>query len=121
MLETVHRRRWLQQIWALPSALVLILCVAADAASQEGQGIRATNGTFDLDRALVHDSTVFEPFVVTETRLLSEALADGVVNEGSPLMIMEHEAGTLGFLMEQLAYHHVAQGEMAGEPWMVTF
>ena len=120
MLETVRRRRSLQQIWALPSALVLILCVAADAASQEGQSIRA-NSTFDLDRALVYDSTIFEPFVVTETRLLSEALADGVVNEGSPLMIMEHEAGTLGFLMEQLAYHHIAQGEMAGEPWMVTF
>ena len=34
---------------------------------------------------------------------------------------MEHHAGRLAFVMDQLAYHHVAQGELRGEPWMVSF
>ena len=28
---------------------------------------------------------------------------------------------TLVLVSSQMAYHHVAQGEMEGEPWMVTF
>jgi hypothetical protein len=34
---------------------------------------------------------------------------------------MDHPAGRLAFLTDQMAYHHVAQGEMNGEPWMVSF
>jgi hypothetical protein len=34
---------------------------------------------------------------------------------------MEHDAGALALLTQQMSYHHLAQGEMAGEPWMVSF
>jgi hypothetical protein len=34
---------------------------------------------------------------------------------------MEHPAGLLAFLTDQMVYHHVAQGETNGEPWMVSF
>jgi hypothetical protein len=35
---------------------------------------------------------------------------------------MDHpEAGRLALVTDQMAYHHVAQGEIAGEPWMVSF
>lgn len=37
--------------------------------------------------------------------------------------MLAFEAGgrTLALVSSQMSYHHVAQGEMAGEPWMVTF
>lgn len=81
----------------------------------------SSDGSFDISRAWISDSTIFEPFHVTETRPLREALADGAVHEDTPLLVMEHEAGKLALLTEQMAYHHIAQGKMAGEPWMVSF
>jgi hypothetical protein len=31
------------------------------------------------------------------------------------------QGNTLVLVSSQMSYHHVAQGEMEGEPWMVTF
>ena len=76
---------------------------------------------FDISRAWLRDTTMFEPFRVTETRPLRDALADGEIGEDTPLLVVEHDAGKLALLTTQMAYHHVAQGEMAGEPWMVSF
>ncbi len=78
---------------------------------------------FDADRAFIADETIFEPFRVTDedTRPLREALRQGVLAPDSWLLIMEHEAGRLATVMDQLAYHHVAQGEIRGVPWMVSF
>ncbi len=76
---------------------------------------------FDVDRAEIIDSTIFLPFYVTDTQPLRDALSEEVINEDAPLLVMEHEAGTLALSMDQMTYHHVAQGEIAGEPWMVSF
>ncbi len=73
------------------------------------------------DRAFVLDSTTYKPFYVTQTRPLQQALDDGMLNAATPLLVMQHSAGTLAFAVDQLAYHHIAQGEIAGEPWMVSF
>jgi hypothetical protein len=67
------------------------------------------------------DTTRFQPFNVSETRALREALDDEAVHEDTPLLVLEQATGTLALLVEQMAYHHVAQGVMAGEPWMVSF
>lgn len=77
--------------------------------------------TFDIDRAYVIDTLAFQPFYVTETRLLRDALRDRTIHRGTPLLVMEHEGGTLAVLTEQMAYHHIAQGDIDGEPWMVSF
>ena len=82
---------------------------------------QVTAETFDLERAWFSDEVMFVPFQVEETRLLIDALADGTVEMETALLVFEHEIGTLAFLTQQLAYHHIAQGEMAGEPWMVSF
>ncbi len=76
---------------------------------------------FDIARARVGAGSRFEPFQVRETRLLSDALAAGVVESDTRLLVMEHAAGRLALLTDQMAYHHVAQGDIAGEPWMVSF
>ena len=36
-------------------------------------------------------------------------------------MVMDHGPEPLALVMDQMAYHHVAQGDMMGEPWMVSF
>ncbi len=76
---------------------------------------------FAIARARVGAGSRFEPFRVRETRLLSDALAAGVVESDTRLLVMEHAAGRLALLTDQMAYHHVAQGDIAGEPWMVSF
>ncbi|NIR44186.1 MAG: hypothetical protein GWN99_08690 [Gemmatimonadetes bacterium] len=81
----------------------------------------AESGGFEPDRALLSDTTRWRPFDVSETQPLAEALAEGQIHDDTPLLVFEGPAGPVALLVEQMAYHHVAQGEMAGEPWMVSF
>ncbi len=76
---------------------------------------------FDINRARVGAGSRFEPFRVSQTQSLRQALVAGVVESGTRLLVMEHAAGRLALLTDQMAYHHVAQGDIAGEPWMVSF
>ncbi len=76
---------------------------------------------FDASRAILSDAPMFDPFHVTATQRLSDALRDRVVEGETPLLVVERGGRTLGVLTMQMAYHHVAQGTLAGEPWMVAF
>ena len=76
---------------------------------------------FDHSRAILRDSAMFEPFYVEETIPLKEALANGTLRKDTPLALLHNEAGPLTLVMSQLMYHHLAQGEMEGEPWLVSF
>jgi hypothetical protein len=93
---------------------VIALIVTAPLRAQEP-------AAFDLDRVLLYDMTRFLPFNVSETRTLRDALDDGTIHDDTPLLVLEGRSGALALLVEQMAYHHVAQGELAGEPWMVSF
>ena len=76
---------------------------------------------FDHNRAILRDSGNFEPFYVEETIPLKEALDNGTLQKDTPLALLHNEAGPLTLVMSQLMYHHLAQGEMEGEPWLVSF
>ena len=76
---------------------------------------------FDPSRAILHETSMFQPFYVTETVPLRQALEDGTLEKNTPLALMDHPDGQLTLVMSQLMYHHLAQGEMNGEPWMVSF
>ena len=78
-------------------------------------------GEFDLDRALIMDQVPFEPFRVTDTRSLRAALDNGDIDKETRLLVMEHSTGSLALVVDQMAYHHVAQGDINGEAWMVSF
>ncbi len=99
----------------IPLALAGVALMTGLASAQ------ATADNFDVDRAFLGDETMFVPFEVTETRPLADVLEDGTLSGGTALLVFDHEMGKLAFVTQQLAYHHVAQGEMAGEPWMVSF
>ncbi len=78
-------------------------------------------GPFDIERASISDSSRFYPFYVETTRPLKDAVRDGAVHEATPLIILDHTAGRLALSTEQMAFHHIAQGDIKGQPWMVSF
>jgi hypothetical protein len=83
--------------------------------------IEAGSDEFEADRAILLDSTVYVRFDVKDTRSLREALDEGLVQAQTRVLIMEHPRGRLALVTDQMAYHHTAQGEIDGEPWMVSF
>ena len=76
---------------------------------------------FDKRRALLLHRDIFDPYHVTTTSLLRNALSRADLSENAPVMVVERGAATLVLLTQQLLYHHVAQGKLAGAPWMVSF
>lgn len=75
---------------------------------------------FDSRRATLRDRNIFPPFHVKETVPLKEALKSDGVREDMHLLVIKRNAWTLALPTRHMIYHHVAQGEMAGEPWMVS-
>ncbi len=106
--------------WKRALAVSAALPVVSIPASGALQGQEAAD--FDIDRAYQVDSTVYAPFRVKNTRPLLRSLEEGELDGQTSLLVMDHpEAGRLALVTDQMAYHHVAQGEIAGEPWMVSF
>ena len=81
---------------------------------------QSESNDFDPSR-LLGPSGRFETFHVAETRPLSQALADGTISEEMPVLVTETATGPVALLTDQLAFHHLAQGAEAGQPWMVSF
>ncbi|MDH3270625.1 MAG: hypothetical protein OEN56_04790 [Gemmatimonadota bacterium] len=76
---------------------------------------------FDPERALFFATPNFVPLRNPEWTPLSGALGARDVAADTPVLTFEAGGKTLVLVSSQMSYHHVAQGEMAGEPWMVTF
>ena len=96
--------------------LVMTLPIAA-----EGQTTMHQVAAFDPSRAILSDEPMFDPFYVDDMVPLANALRDRIVDEGTPLLAVERGDRTLALLTLQMSYHHVAQGTLSGEPWMVAF
>jgi hypothetical protein len=77
--------------------------------------------TFDASRANLSSTDMFDPFHIEFTQSLQRALDEGDVAPDTSILAVERDGGTLTLLTQQMAYHHVAQGEMAGVPWLVSF
>ena len=84
-------------------------------------GVSGQNNDFDIDVARLGVGSRFEPFRVSEYEPLRDALSADKLQSDTRVLVMQHPAGELAFLTDQMTYHHVAQGEMNGEPWMVSF
>jgi len=76
---------------------------------------------FDPDRALFFAEPNFIPLRNPEWEPLIDVLDDDEIGADTPVLLFEAGGQTLVLVSSQMSYHHVAQGEMAGEPWMVTF
>ena len=87
----------------------------------EGEGKMKRVLGFEPGRAILSDVSQFDPFPVTAMEPLENALADGKVGEETAVLLLRRGDTRLALLTEQMSYHHIAQGELEGEPWMVSF
>ncbi len=76
---------------------------------------------FDTDRAILWARPNFTPLRDPEWQSLRGARRSGAVTNETTVLTFDVQGKTLTLVSSQMAYHHVAQGEMDGEPWMVTF
>lgn len=76
---------------------------------------------FEPDRALFWAEPNFVPLRDPEWTPLRSVRRAGDLSDDTPVLVFEAGGETLVLVSSQMSYHHVAQGEMAGEPWMVTF
>jgi hypothetical protein len=60
----------------------------------------------------------FKPFRPTDSGSPLQSLDLAGDDE---LLVFERGGERRGLLLPQMVYHHVAQGELAGEPYLVTF
>ena len=91
-----------------------------DGLSQQTDTVSRPVPGFDIDRARLNGGR-FQPFQVGVTQPLREALANGRVGDDTRILVLERKQGRLALVTSQMSYHHIAQGEMEGEPWMVSF
>ncbi len=111
------------------SITIMILAAALFPGVGQAQRFRAVDPDrnmpvregFDIDRALFWSAPNFVPLRDPDWRSLSDALRAGVVSDDTPVLVFEAGGATLVLVSSQMTYHHVAQGDMNGEPWMVTF
>ncbi len=103
------------------ASLAALAALAAAWTDAGAQVMTSEAATFDPARALLNDAPMFTPFRPTGTTRLADALRDGDVLDDTGVLVTEVGGQLLALVTQQMSYHHVAQGEMAGEPWMVTF
>ncbi len=87
----------------------------------EGEGKTKRVLGFEPGRAILDDAWGFDPFPVATTEPLKDALEAGKVGEETAVLLLARGNTRLALLTEQMSYHHIAQGELEGEPWMVAF
>ena len=76
---------------------------------------------FDTDRAIFWTRPNFTPLRDPEWQSLRGARRAGDLTDETTVLTFDVQGKTLVLVSSQMSYHHVAQGEMEGEPWMVTF
>ena len=68
------------------------------------------------------ETLMFPPFQVADTRAIGDALADDEIPGSTELLVAAWDEGSiLALSRQQMAYHHVAQGVLHGEPFAVFF
>ncbi len=74
-----------------------------------------------FERLLQNQDPQSLPLKDPDWRSLRDARRASDVFDDTPVLVFEAGGSTLVLVSGQMAYHHVAQGDMNGEPWMVTF
>ncbi len=73
---------------------------------------------FDAKRTSLYGPDMFSRFRTPKTGV---PLASTGLNPKEQLLVFERGGEQRALILNQRAYHHVAQGEVAGEPYLVTF
>jgi hypothetical protein len=73
---------------------------------------------FEAGRALLKDPDMFQRFRVPDG---GEPLGQAGLAPDADLIVVRRGGLSRAFLVSEMAYHHVGQGVLAGEPYLVTF
>ncbi len=76
---------------------------------------------FSRQRAHLKGPDWFKRFAVPEDDGAGESLNEAGLTPATELLLFERGGETRALLVRQMAYHHVAQGRLRGEPYVVTF
>lgn len=76
---------------------------------------------FDITRFANVANGTFVTFSVTNTAALRDVLKAGRVAEGTRVLVTDTATGKLALLMDQMAFHHSAQGRAGTKDWLATF
>lgn len=98
-----------------PSFVLAISLLAVGSSS-----LGAQDAKFDMNRFRSNGDR-WKPFRVEETQSLKDALTHGQLTGETRILVMELPAGRLALVEDQMAYHHAAQGDIDGEPWLVSY
>lgn len=73
---------------------------------------------FDPSRAWLRGPDMFRRFRVPDAGL---RLRDTALKEETELLVFERGGLRRALVLQQMGYHHLAQGELAGRPYLVSF
>jgi len=73
---------------------------------------------FDPSRAWLRRPDMFRRFRVPRT---GPPLREAGLREETELLVFERGGLRRALVLQQMAYHHLAQGELAGRPYLVSF
>ncbi len=73
---------------------------------------------FDAARAMLRGADMFERFRITGPGV---PLGEAGLSPGTELLVFARGGERRALVLREMAYHHLAQGEVGGEPAMVSF
>jgi len=105
--------------------LALVHPLPAGAQGAANQPLDLPNGPakagFDVTRLRNAGNGTFQTFDVTASEPLRKALDDRRVAEDTRLLVLDTAAGKLALVMDQMAFHHVAEGRAGNTSWLADF
>lgn len=76
---------------------------------------------FDESKAVLKEKSFFKPFSVKKFVDAKELIEGNKINLDEGILIFKTNDKYYGFKTIQMYYHHIAQGEIENEPFMVSF
>jgi hypothetical protein len=74
---------------------------------------------FDAGRAMLKNPDMFQRFTVPDGP--GEPLASSGLAPETDLIVIERGGEARAFTVRQMAYHHLAQGVLGAEPYVLAF
>jgi hypothetical protein len=122
-------QRWRRKLGSLATIAALATLLPLPAASQgparQPDPVDLPKGPakpgFDITRFANVANGTFVTFYVTKTEVLRDVLKAGRVAEDTRVLVTDTATGRLALLMDQMAFHHSAQGRAGNKDWLATF
>ena len=77
-----------------------------------------TTKVFDVNRANLNSPDMFERFRVPE---MGQPLKEAGLSPATELLVFERGNERRALIAREMAYHHLAQGTLAGQPYLISF